>query len=85
VSATAYELERAPVWLREHRLENCEAFRVERDGEPVGFVEEVELDTDGAAASLVIASGGAPPCRVRVSVVDVADVDPARCLVTLAS
>lgn len=80
MSVQTFEQERAPAWWREHWLENCQEFGVERSGEQLGFVEEVEQDADGEADALVIEAGAR---RVRIAVAEVVAIDPYRCLVTL--
>jgi len=82
---TAHPHMGAPPWWREHWLQNCQEFRVERAGEPLGFVEQVDWADGCAPGWLVIESGVAEPTTVRVPVAEVADVDPSRCLVTLRS
>jgi hypothetical protein len=83
MSTHACVVERAPVWWRQHWLENCEAFRVECAGRVLGYVEEIERTEADEATSLVIECRGAEPMRVRIASTDVLDVDPHRCLVTL--
>ena len=83
MSVHPYDVERAPVWWRQHWLENCEEFRVECAGRVLGFVEEIERTEADDATLLVIECRGAEPMRVRVASPDVLDVDPHRCLVTL--
>jgi hypothetical protein len=82
VAASSLEMAQAPYWWRRHWLENCEEFRVERAGEPLGFVESVEWATGDAPGGIVIEALGATR-SIRVSVAEVEDVDPYRCLVTL--
>jgi hypothetical protein len=80
VSAQTFERMPAPPWWREHWLENCGEFRVERGGETIGFVEAIEEAEEGAVAALLVES---QTRHVRVSVAEVDDVDPVRFLVTL--
>jgi hypothetical protein len=83
MSAHPNVIENAPVWWRQHWVENCEEFRVECAGRVLGFVEEIEPSEVGGPDWLVIECRGGEPTHGRVASTEVLDVDPQRCLVTL--